>query len=60
MAGQAGRSKDVIHWEIEDEPIHFEGADEEILHREYLYDPRVCLLEDSFPCAALTDADTGR
>ena len=33
-----GRSKDGIHWEIEDEPIKFEGADEEILTREYRYD----------------------
>lgn len=44
----AGRSKDGIHWEIEDEPIHFEGEDEEILHREYRYDPRVCFLEDRY------------
>ena len=44
----AGRSRDGIHWEIEDEPIHFEGADEEILHREYRYDPRVCFLEDRY------------
>lgn len=43
-----GRSKDGIHWEIEDEPIVFEGADGEILKREYRYDPRVCWLEDRY------------
>ncbi len=44
----AGRSRDGIHWEIDDEPIHFEGESEEILHREYRYDPRVCFLEDRY------------
>lgn len=44
----AGRSKDGIHWEIEDTPIRFEGEDEEILNREYRYDPRVCFLEDRY------------
>ena len=43
-----GRSKDGIHWEIEDEPIKFEGADEEILAREYRYDPRVCKIDDKY------------
>lgn len=43
-----GRSKDGIHWDIEDEPVHFEGEEEEILHREYRYDPRVCFLEDRY------------
>ena len=43
-----GRSKDGIHWEIEDEPIKFEGADEEILTREYRYDPRVCKIDDKY------------
>lgn len=43
-----GWSKDGIHWTIEDEPIVFEGADGEILKREYRYDPRVCYLEDRY------------
>ena len=42
----AGRSKDGIHWEIEDDPIVFEGADGEILKREYRYDPRVCFFPE--------------
>lgn len=43
-----GKSKDGIHWEIEDMPIQFEGADPEILKREYRYDPRVCFIEDRY------------
>ena len=43
-----GKSKDGINWEIEDEPIKFEGTDEEILKREYRYDPRVCFIEDRY------------
>ena len=43
-----GRSKDGIHWEIEDTPVQFTGADGEILKREYRYDPRVCFLEDRY------------
>ena len=30
-----GRSKDGIHWEIEDEPIKFEGADEDHVPRHW-------------------------
>ena len=29
-----GKSRDGINWEIEDTPVKFEGADEEILKRE--------------------------
>lgn len=43
-----GRSSDGIHWQIEDEPLVFTGADGEILHKEYRYDPRVCFLEDRY------------
>lgn len=42
-----GRSKDGIHWEIEDTPLQFEG-DSEITRREYRYDPRVCKIEDTY------------
>ncbi|HIS68197.1 MAG TPA: glycoside hydrolase family 130 protein [Candidatus Gallacutalibacter stercoravium] len=44
----AGFSKDGIHWQINHEPIVFEGADPEILKREYRYDPRVCFIEDRY------------
>lgn len=44
----AGFSEDGIHWDIEETPIIFEGADEEILKREYRYDPRVCFVEDRY------------
>nr|WP_318683725.1 glycoside hydrolase family 130 protein [uncultured Acetatifactor sp.] len=44
----AGRSLDGIHWIIEDTPIAFEGEDDEILKREYRYDPRVCFIEDRY------------
>lgn len=43
-----GKSKDGIQWEIEETPIQFEGIEEEILKREYRYDPRVCFIEDRF------------
>lgn len=43
-----GFSKDGIHWEINHEPIRFVGEDEEILKREYRYDPRVCRIEDRY------------
>lgn len=43
-----GRSKDAINWTIEDDPIVFEGADGEILNKEFRYDPRVCFLEDRY------------
>lgn len=44
----AGFSKDGIHWNIHHEPITFKGADPEILHREYRYDPRVVWIEDRY------------
>ncbi len=43
-----GKSKDGISWEIENTPITFEGADPEILNREYRYDPRVCFIDDRY------------
>lgn len=43
-----GRSRDGIHWEIEDTPIRMEGDSEEILKREFRYDPRVCYLEGHY------------
>lgn len=44
----AGFSEDGIHWKIEETPIVFEGAEEEILKHEYRYDPRVCFIEDRY------------
>ncbi len=43
-----GFSKDGVHWDIADNPICFEGEDQEILQREYRYDPRVCFIEDRY------------
>lgn len=42
-----GFSKDGIHWEIQDEPVRFEG-DPEVTVREYRYDPRVCLIDGKY------------
>lgn len=42
-----GFSKDGIHWEIQDEPVHFEG-DPDVTAREYRYDPRVCLMDGKY------------
>ncbi len=44
----AGFSDDGINWNINHEPITFEGEDAEILNREYRYDPRVCFIEDRY------------
>lgn len=44
----AGRSKDGIHWEIDDEPIHFIGADSEIAVNEYRYDARITPMEGKY------------
>jgi beta-1,4-mannooligosaccharide/beta-1,4-mannosyl-N-acetylglucosamine phosphorylase len=44
----AGFSEDGIHWKINESPISFLGDDEEILKREYRYDPRVCFIEDRY------------
>ena len=44
----AGFSKDGVNWEIEDEPIKLVGEDEEILKREYRYDPRVIYIDGKY------------
>lgn len=43
----AGFSEDGVTWNINHEPIVFEG-DEEITKREYRYDPRVCKIDDRY------------
>jgi beta-1,4-mannooligosaccharide/beta-1,4-mannosyl-N-acetylglucosamine phosphorylase len=48
MQLHAGRSPDGVHWQIESRRIQFQGADEEIGHFVYGYDPRVCWLEDMY------------
>jgi len=44
----AGRSKDGIKWEIEDNPIQFIKTDPELPDSEYKYDPRVIFIEDRY------------
>ena len=43
----AGFSKDGIHWDINPEPIVFEG-EKDVTRKEYRYDPRVCFIEDRY------------
>lgn len=43
-----GKSRDGIHWEIDDEPIVFTGAHGSIAKKEYRYDPRVCYMEGRY------------
>ena len=44
----AGRSQDGIHWDIDDEPILFAGADSEIAVNEYRYDARITPMEGKY------------
>ena len=44
----AGRSRDGIHWMIDDEPILFQGADPAIAPKEYRYDARITLMENKY------------
>ena len=44
----AGFSDDGINWNINHDPIAFQGKDQEIIKREYRYDPRVCFIEDRY------------
>ena len=43
-----GKSQDGLHWQIEDEPIQFQGADDAVNPKEYRYDARVCKIEDTY------------
>ncbi len=43
-----GFSDDGYHFTINDDPIEFEGADPEILKKEYRYDARVCFIDDRY------------
>ena len=44
----AGRSKDGVHWEIDNEPIPFTGADAEIAEKEYRYDARITPIDGRY------------
>lgn len=48
MRLHAGFSTDGLHWDIEEEDVHFEGADPEIGKWVYGYDPRVVLLDGRY------------
>ena len=48
MLIHSGRSKDGIHWGIDEEPIEFICDTPEITRLEYRYDPRVCWIEDRY------------
>ena len=44
----AGFSDDGINWKIDDTPINLGGIEDEILNREYRYDPRVSYMEGKY------------
>lgn len=48
MRIHSGRSKDGIHWDIDEKPITFQCDDPEIGLFHYAYDPRVCFIEDRY------------
>jgi len=48
MRLHAGRSSDALTWELEPDPIAFQGANEEIARFVYGYDPRVTWIEDRY------------
>ena len=44
----AGRSKDGLHWQIDDEPLHMVDADPEVLNKEYRYDARITPIDGKY------------
>lgn len=48
MTLHAGRSRDGVNWDINPDPITFEGADEEVGNWVYGYDPRVTFIDDRY------------
>ena len=48
MRIHVGRSVNGIDWEIDEEDVHFEGADPAIAEQEYAYDPRVAKIDDRY------------
>lgn len=47
MTLHAGFSKDAVHWDIDEDTIHFECDDPEVGEWGYGYDPRVCKIGES-------------
>jgi beta-1,4-mannooligosaccharide/beta-1,4-mannosyl-N-acetylglucosamine phosphorylase len=43
----AGRSQDGIHWQLEPQPVQFQG-EPDVTRLEYRYDPRLCWIEDRY------------
>ncbi|OPJ58278.1 glycoside hydrolase family 130 protein [Clostridium oryzae] len=50
-----GRSKDGLHWDIEDEEIHWKDASGKDYQTNYAYDPRLVKIEDTFYIIWCTD-----
>lgn len=50
-----GRSKDALHWDIEDEPIQWKDVDGEDYQPNYSYDPRLVKIEDTYYIIWCTD-----
>lgn len=50
-----GRSKDALHWEIEDEEIHWIDEDGNPYQPGYAYDPRLVKIEDTYYVIWCTD-----
>lgn len=48
MTLHAGFSKDAVHWDIDEDTIHFECDDPEVGEWVYGYDPRVCQIGDKY------------
>nr|AIA99576.1 hypothetical protein [uncultured bacterium contig00010(2014)] len=48
MRLHVGFSKNGVDWDIEEEDVRFTGADAEVAHWHYGYDPRVAWIEDRF------------
>ncbi len=48
MRLHVGFSKDALHWDMNEDPLHFECGDAEIGEWVYGYDPRVCFIEDRY------------
>jgi beta-1,4-mannooligosaccharide/beta-1,4-mannosyl-N-acetylglucosamine phosphorylase len=44
----AGRSLDGITWQINPQPVQFQGEDPEVTRLEYRYDPRVSWIDDRY------------
>ena len=50
-----GRSKDAIHWDFDEEPIHFVDEEGKPFQPGYAYDPRLLKIEDTYYIIWCTD-----